>query len=59
MKNNNIIVYSQKIAGVLMQRGYRLLGVDRNHKDYRKFIFRFAYDENIFNIIEECKQKNK
>lgn len=55
---NDIVIYSQKLAGILMMNGYRLVGIDRNNKDTRKFIFIFKYNEEILKLIEAYKHQD-
>ncbi len=52
MENNDVVVYTQKLAGILMQNGYRLANVSRNKKDDKKFVFYFAYKEGIKDFID-------
>lgn len=59
MKNNDVVVYTQKLAGILMQNGYRLANVSRNKEDDKKFVFYFAYKEGIMDFIDRYRAKQE
>ena len=53
------IIFSQKLAGELMSNGFRLVSIDKNNNDNRKFIFIFKETDELLKFIEEYKRKLK
>ena len=50
-------VFSQRIAGSLMVRGFRLHGIARNYKYKEKNVFYFRDCQEVRNAIEEIKEE--
>lgn len=50
---NNYIIYNQKIASKLMERGYNLLKIEKNKNKESLNIYIFKYKDGIENSLKE------
>lgn len=52
-------VFSQKLAGILMTKGFVLVGMERGKDNSGKNVFYFNDSNELNKIIEEFKISNK
>lgn len=57
--NRDYIIFSQKLAGELMCRGFRLVSIGKNDHDSRKFIFIFKETNELLHFVNKYKNKTK
>ena len=49
----NYIIYNQKIASKLMERGYNLLKVEKNKNNKSLNVYIFKYRDGIDDVLKE------
>lgn len=52
---NEFVVFSQRIAGMLMVDGYVLKRMDKNHNNPKRNVFIFNESEELLTKIQEYK----
>jgi hypothetical protein len=57
--NSHFVVYSQKLAGILMYRGFVLLGLGKDKANETKNVFYFKDTPQIREVVSEFKSKGK
>ena len=57
MKTSTMPIYSMKLAGYLMQKGFVLLSMKPNYKFPERNVFYFTDAEETKKAIDEYKQK--
>lgn len=56
MKNKTLTIFSQRLAGLLMLKGFVLVDVGTNDIDQNKRVFFFNDTEEVKNVIEDFKK---
>jgi hypothetical protein len=47
------VIFSQRVAGILMQNGCRLKKIKPSNKDVTKFVYFFQNSETVRSIVEQ------
>lgn len=55
---NNYCVMSQKLAGILMTKGFKLHSIGQNKKYPNRNVFYFTYSDEIIQAIKEYNESN-
>lgn len=55
-KHDDIPVLSTGLANKLLQKGYVMRFMTKNHNDPTKLVFYFKYDEQLIQLIEDYKK---
>jgi len=58
-KQKDYCIMSQKLATILITKGYPLHKVAPNKKYHDKSVFYFYYNDEIVNIVENYMSKNR
>lgn len=58
-EQNDYCIMSQKLATILLAKGFQLHNIAPNKKYIGKSVFYFYYDSEIKNIVDEYMNKNK
>lgn len=53
---NNYCVMSQKLAGILMTRGFKLHSIGKNKNNINRNVFYFSYSNEIIQAIKEYNE---
>lgn len=54
-KKETFTVFSQRLAGTLMSKGFRLISMSRNHKYPKKNVFVFPDSDLLRDAIDKYK----